>query len=136
MVTQTEIDAIFSLNPEFGKYFLLKNLNLNEGEFLYIALKEDSTGKDLESILLTLDKFYDGIIGLSPKNIVFSFKKVEYFGDLGLAVTIRLFTAIEEKGGRVVILEPKPKIRNVIEILGLDKYLEICETEEGFLEER
>ena len=121
MVSLAEIDLILDSNPRFKNHFILKLLHFKREEFLFIALTEESSGKDLESIIVLLGELFDNIEELKVKNIAFSFKEIEYFGDLGLALMVRLSSHVVEICGMFVVIDPKPGVKNVIEILGLDE---------------
>lgn len=135
MIPQSVIDNIFASDLEFNKHFILKNLCLKKGDFLYLDLKSDSDEKDLETIVNTLDHFYEEIQKLGDINLVYSFKKLKSFGDLGHALTVRLFIAINDQGGKFIVLEPRKYVMDVIELTDLDKAWLIYDSEQDFLNE-
>ncbi|KAA3439752.1 STAS domain-containing protein [Rufibacter hautae] len=135
MITQLKIDSVFDSNPEFRNHFILKCLSLKSDDFLYVSLKEDSNGKDLESIILILYHFIDKIVELKINNVAFSFKEIEYFADLGNAAIVNLAIRIDNKGGKFIVIEPKPKIKDVLEILGLDECWPIYNSEKEFIDD-
>ncbi|MBF8964310.1 anti-sigma factor antagonist [Pontibacter sp. FD36] len=135
MIPQSSIDSIFASDPKYKKHFLLKNLTLKGEDFLYLSIKEDSTGKDLESIMNTLDHFYTEVENLGQINLIYSFKEIEYFSDIGLSLTIRLSEVIRAKGGKFIVLEPRKYPRQVMEMMELDEDWLIYNSESEFFEE-
>ncbi|SIR50422.1 STAS domain-containing protein [Pontibacter lucknowensis] len=128
------VKSIFESNSEFSKHFILNVLNLKKGKFFYLGLREDSTGKDLESIISEIDGVFEQIDKYGFKNVVLSFKEVTFFADLGMATIKGYANWITDNGGKFIILEPKPEIEKFLKFVALDIVGTIYNSEQEFLD--
>ena len=133
MDLENRIALIYKANAEIGKHFYLKTLDFRTYKSLFIQLKPESSGKDLESIVVTLDEAFTEAENQGFLHMVFSFKDVTYFGDLGMSVIMAHAISLEAKGGQIVFCDVNSKIRQVMTILNLDEAIEIYSTEEELL---
>ncbi len=53
---------------------------------------------------------------------IFNMDEVEYVSSAGVAVFIDIYDKIENRGGKICLLNPKPGIRRVFELIGFMKY--------------
>lgn len=67
------------------------------------------------------------------KQVVLNFKRINYLSSTGFAVLFRLVSEFKKKGGQLKICHLDPGIRLGAEIVGLDKVVEIYDTEAAAL---
>jgi anti-anti-sigma factor len=132
MVNQKALEAILDSDVAIRKHFVLKVLEPSNSGFVYMALRADSSGKDLESIIVIYGKLCSKLETVEQLNLVFSFKEITYFGDLGLAVTVRLAQNIVDQGGLFVVIEPQKQVLDIMVVLGLTDIIPVYSTEEEF----
>jgi anti-anti-sigma regulatory factor len=133
-ITNVEIiKTIFDSNPEIKKHFILNILELKKGRFFYMGLREDSTGKNLESIIPVIDDIFTQIDKYQFKNVAFSFKEVTYFGDIGMATIFGMHGWITKNGGKFIFLEPNPKIENIFKVIGVYELESVYKSEAEFI---
>jgi anti-anti-sigma factor len=133
MDLENRVALIYKASTEIGKHFYLKTLNLRTQISLFLQLKPESSGKDLESLVVTLDEVFTEAENHGFLGIIFSFKDVTHFGDLGMSVIMAHAINLEAKGGQIIFCNVDTKIRQVMTILNLDETIEIYDTEEELI---
>ena len=81
-------------------------------------------------------EFEDKIRGILDKdgiNLLFDFTSLEYISSAGLGAMMGFAKIAREKKGDLVIFNPTPKIKSIIDILGLSKFIKIFDDEKTAL---
>jgi anti-anti-sigma regulatory factor len=134
MEYDSKIESIYQSNSEIKKHFNLKVLEVNGKPFFYLGIREDSSGKALEPIIVILDDVFTQAAKNGFMNFVFSFKEVTYFGDLGYSLVVGFSGWVMDRGGEFILIEVQPKQMEIIKILGVDELWPFYNSEEEFLE--
>ena len=58
-------------------------------------------------------------------SIAIDLSEVEFLSSAGLRVLLAAAKAAQTKGGKVVLISPKPAVREVLEVTGFDKLIQI-----------
>lgn len=64
-----------------------------------------------------LEKQVDTILEGSPKVIIFDMEYLNYISSMGVRVVLKARKALEKRGGNIVLLNLKPHIRKVFDII-------------------
>jgi anti-sigma B factor antagonist len=64
-------------------------------------------------------------------NLILNLKGVEYMSSQGLVQMVAILKLLERRGGRIIIAEPSDRVKEVMELAGLDTIFEIYPTETG-----
>lgn len=85
-------------------------------------------GKDVslrEILLRVLDQ--------GARHIVVNLKDVSYIDSSGIGILFGLCTTLQKSGGRLVLLNPNPRLRDVMKLTRLDTLIEIANDESAAL---
>jgi anti-anti-sigma factor len=63
------------------------------------------------------------------KQLLLNFQRINYLSSTGFAVLFKLFSTFKAKGGELKLCNLDPGIRLGAEIVGLDKFVEIYDSE-------
>jgi anti-sigma B factor antagonist len=77
------------------------------------------------------DNALEEAIEASPGFVFIDCSELDYISSAGLGVLLAAFQACNLKGTQLVMVSMPPKIRNVFEILGLDKLIKSAESVES-----
>ena len=64
-----------------------------------------------------LEKHVDSILEGSPKVIIFDMEYLNYISSMGVRVILKSRKALEKRGGNIVLLNLKPHIKKVFDII-------------------
>jgi len=65
----------------------------------------------------------------SPRSaLIVDMSGVNYMSSLGIRALLMNGKAVTRRGGKFVLLSPQPVVKNVLEVSGIDKILQICDT--------
>ncbi|MGF7184983.1 stage II sporulation protein AA (anti-sigma F factor antagonist) [Desulfitispora alkaliphila] len=89
--------------------------------------------------LIVAEKLKDQVAKLMGqhqcKHLIFNLKKVAFIDSSGLGLILGRYKYVTEKGGQVLIVEPQPQVKRILEMSGLEKIMGIYENEtEAFAE--
>jgi len=83
------------------------------------------TGELDASTCITADYWLQKVIAMPVTAIAVDCEQMKYISSAGIGVLIACYHACEKKGITLSIHGVKPNVKNVFEILGLDKVLDI-----------
>lgn len=83
---------------------------------------------------VTLRGIVRGLVEEGAEKIVINLKDVAYIDSSGIGEIFGLFTSLQGSGGRLVLLSPNPRIRDVMKLTRLDTVLEISDDESGVVQ--
>jgi anti-anti-sigma factor len=101
----------------------------------------DSKGYHIIDIVGKIDRLKDSIVLKSyvntlleknVLNIALNLAQVTYLDSGALNVLIYCHNTLRKKGGSLVLIEPNEYVRDVLEVVGLNKLVKIFTTEEEF----
>ncbi len=84
-----------------------------------------------ESVYLK-DKVKD-VLNMGMKNILVDMTKVPFVDSTGIGFLVSSQAAVSNEGGSLKLLNPNPRVREVLKITRLDKVFEIFDDEEAAL---
>jgi anti-anti-sigma factor len=91
------------------------NVNSREKEpGVFVVSSEGSLDTNTYSIL---EKKVDSILEGSPKVIIFDMEYLNYISSMGVRVVLKARKALEKYGGNLVLLNLKPHVRKVFDII-------------------
>ena len=84
----------------------------------------DSTNVE-ESKLL-----FDEVIAKNPTSLflIFDFSGLEYLNSRAIGCLVECFEAVQKGGGGIILASPVPNVRDVISVVGIDKFLTMYPT--------
>ncbi len=82
---------------------------------------------------MDLEDAVNGILDEEATHIVFDLKDVPYMSSAGMGVIIGAQSEVEDGGGGVAVVGPKPAVMEVLESIGLHDTCIIAATEEEAL---
>ena len=85
------------------------------------------TSDQLEAIL-------ESIFSENRYRLVVSLEKLDYICSAGVGIFVRAIDTAQKHGGNIVFLKPSPNVKEVFELLGLDKMFIFAEDMDGALE--
>ena len=92
----------------------LKTAEYKRAAVVSVSGRVDSaTSGELETAL-------KGLIGKGTRNLVLDFSAVDFLSSSGLRVMVTTRKALKEAGGEVVIAQPSDRVRETLELAGLD----------------
>ncbi len=92
----------------------LKVTSMEKSKGVFIVTPEGS----LDTITYPiLEEKLDLIQNTSPVMIIFDLKKLDYISSMGIRVVAKIKKSLKEHGGKVVLLNLKPQIRKVFDII-------------------
>ncbi|RME02669.1 MAG: STAS domain-containing protein, partial [Planctomycetota bacterium] len=77
-----------------------------------------------------VDKKLTQLIQKGFQYLVLDFKKIHYINSTGMGTLVKISDMLRENQGNLAIVKIPTKIRDLLEMLGLDKALTMCESEE------
>lgn len=77
------------------------------------------------STCIMADKEFEKVLSSGAKAIFADCRELEYISSAGIGVLISFNHDCEEKGINLCFCEMQPKVKNVLEILGIDKVFTI-----------
>ncbi len=80
-----------------------------------------------------LRKAFEDLLKKGTQKIILDFQRISYIDSSGLATCVELFQRLQEKSGKLSLVNVSPKIRNVFEVTRLDKLFHICNSQEEAL---
>jgi len=78
----------------------------------------------------TLDTFLDDP---QIKHVIFNLSQANYIDSSGLGVMLGRYKRVVQRGGKVLLVNPKPQVREILELSGLMTIVEECNDEEEAL---
>jgi anti-sigma B factor antagonist len=81
---------------------------------VFVVSSEGSLDTNTYSIL---EKKVDSILGGSPKVIIFDMEYLNYISSMGVRVILKARKVLEKRGGNIVLLNLKPHIKRVFDII-------------------
>jgi anti-sigma B factor antagonist len=87
--------------------------------------------------IATTEEFYSQVSSLlddGEKNFVFHISSLDFIDSTGLGTLVRLTKRIKEKNGEIRLAEPQTHIKEMFELIRMDKVLPIDKTKEEALE--
>lgn len=84
---------------------------------------------------IVLKSYINTLLEKKPVNIALNLSKVTYLDSGALNVLIYAHNSLKKKNGVLVLIEPNEYVRDVLEVVGLDKLVKIHSTEEEFQNE-
>jgi stage II sporulation protein AA (anti-sigma F factor antagonist) len=85
---------------------------------------------------IVLKSFVNTLIEKNVANIALNLAQVTYLDSGALNVLIYSHNSVAKKGGTLVLIEPNEYVRDVLEVVGLDKLVKIYQTEEEFANDK
>jgi anti-sigma B factor antagonist len=61
-------------------------------------------------------------------NIILDMTEVEYISSAGLRMLMSIYRHVSSRGGRVVLIGVADEIQDMLELMGLSRYLLLCKT--------
>jgi anti-anti-sigma factor len=81
---------------------------------------------------IVLKSFVNTLLEKSVSDLALNLAKVTYLDSGALNVLIYCHNTLSKKGGKLCIIEPNEYVRDVLEVVGLDKLVKIYQNEEEF----
>lgn len=78
---------------------------------------------------ITLRDIVRGLLEQGADRIVVNLKDVSYIDSSGIGEIFGLFTTLQRAEGRMVLLSPNPRVRDVMKLTRLDSVLQITDDE-------
>jgi len=82
---------------------------------------------------IVLKSFINTLLEKNVNDLALHLGKVTYLDSGALNVLIYCHNTLSKKGGTLCIIEPNEYVRDVLEVVGLDKLVKIYQNEEAFL---
>jgi anti-anti-sigma factor len=95
--------------------------------FQILTLRDDLGGN---TDLNELKEIVRGLLEKGMKNLAISFTEGSYFCSLTLSVLVQFLGFVKEREGDLVILKPNERIKNTLQIVGLNKLIKMVDSEE------
>jgi len=67
-------------------------------------------------------------------SIIMNFEAVEYINSAGIAILIGVVTELLKRGGKLYVVNLTPHYRKIFKMVGIDQYINICESMEQALQ--
>ncbi len=106
------------------------NINGYDKNNFYIIDIAGKINKLKDSV--TLKSFMKNLFAKKKYNIAFNISQVTYLDSGALNVLIFCHNVLSQKNGKLVLIAPNEYIRDVIEVVGLDKLVKIYSTKKEF----
>lgn len=81
---------------------------------------------------IVLKSYINTLLDKDKINIALNLAKVTYLDSGALNVLIYTHNSLRKKEGKLVLIEPNEYVRDVLEVVGLDKLVKIYSKEEDF----
>jgi anti-anti-sigma factor len=81
---------------------------------------------------IVLKSFINTLLEKNVSDLALNLARVTYLDSGALNVLIYCHNTLSKKGGTLCIIEPNEYVRDVLEVVGLDKLVRIYPTEEEF----
>ena len=81
---------------------------------------------------IILKSYVNTLLEKSVHNVAMNLAQVTYLDSGALNVLIYCHNTLKKKGGNLVLIEPNEYVRDVLEVVGLNKLVKIYSTEEEF----
>lgn len=81
---------------------------------------------------IVLKSYINTLLEKGSVNIAINLSKVTYLDSGSLNVLIYSHNTLNKKGGKLVLYEPNEYVKDVIEVVGLDKLVTVYPTKEEF----
>lgn len=95
------------------------------GDTLKVIIKGDLDNHNVSIFRAEIDQEIDK----HPiKNIIFVFKDLEFMDSSGVGLIVGRYKRIKAFGGNVYIAEPKPAVKRVIDVSGLNKIIPVYDS--------
>lgn len=95
------------------------------GDTLKVIIKGDLDNHNVSVMRDVIDQETDK----HPiKNIIFDLRELEFMDSSGVGLIVGRFKRIKAFGGNVYIAEPKPAVKRVIDVSGLNKIIPIFDS--------
>lgn len=65
------------------------------------------------------------VVGGSRRAVIVDLSEVEFIGSMGLRAIVMLAKTVQRRGGRAVLLAPRPEVAEVITTSGIDELIVI-----------
>ena len=107
------------------------SVNVNERREGFFVLQPIGSINTITSLILQneVEQIYES----KPEIIMFDIKQISYINSKGLHVILKVHQAMKSRGGRVVLINLQPHIREVFDISGFLDLFEIYSTREDAL---
>jgi anti-anti-sigma factor len=64
-----------------------------------------------------MDKEVNSVLDKSPTVVILDMSGVEYISSLGVGIILRTKKLLKERGGKLFMVNPRPKIRKIFEVI-------------------
>ncbi|MBN2433791.1 MAG: STAS domain-containing protein [Spirochaetes bacterium] len=72
--------------------------------------------------------FFEEQIANGKVKIIINFEKITYIDSTAIGLLVNIKRNIEEKGGRLTLISVKPDVMNVLQITGINQFLDIYDS--------
>ncbi len=82
------------------------------------------------------DQFYNFLaeaVAKRKRSLILNLKDLNYLDSAGLQTLFRLWKKLSKHGRKIILVNPKPGIRRLLEISGFSKFLPVIKTEKEAL---
>jgi anti-anti-sigma factor len=73
--------------------------------------------------------FFDDFLKSGKVNLLLNLSSTSFIDSTAIGLLVNIKRSVEEKGGKLVLCEVMPEVMNVFRITGVDKFIDIFETE-------
>jgi anti-anti-sigma factor len=81
---------------------------------------------------IILKSYINTLLEKNTSNVALNLEQVTYLDSGALNVLIYCHNVLKKKGGSLVLIEPNEYVRDVLEVVGLNKLVKIYSSEEEF----
>jgi anti-sigma B factor antagonist len=81
---------------------------------------------------IVLKSYINTLLEKDTSNVALNLAQVTYLDSGALNVLIYCHNQVKKKGGSLVLIEPNEYVRDVLEVVGLNKLVQIYSSEEEF----
>lgn len=88
-----------------------------------------------ESAAKELDQAIVRVLERGTVNILIDLAEISYMTSIGVGVLLGAFKAIDDEGGKLVLLAPRHAVKMVLELMGVDRLIHIANEEQEALKQ-
>jgi anti-sigma B factor antagonist len=99
-----------------------------EPDVLLVAFENATSLNDFRNNALR-ESLYDLVQSEGSSNFAIDLAKVDYLSSSGVAILVGLKRRIETKGGKIVIFQLQPIVRDLLAVMKLDRFFLIADDE-------
>lgn len=101
------------------------------GRTLLVALHGELDLVSAESVRESIDTELEAYARI--KNLVIDLAEVDFIDSSGLGMLLGRYRQVHKRGGKLVMIGPKPQVRRVLEMAGMTKIMGIVQTRQEAL---